>query len=206
MEKQSPHNHVTSGVLQDLGGMPKKLVAQRVSLHEKWYAGTISVIFYIYEFILSIVLLCYDIFKKSVHFSDPLVDFHSFWTDYLYNKNVFVSSLQHRFSTNETEHEMINKDQYWTITIPHESSGPCYTYDPPFDSYPGFDAGMYLIMNSTTTDGWDPNLEIFFHDKGKFFYQDDNTVNTVKVELSKLRAVLSGNPRISSKLKIYIRY
>ena len=99
---------------------------------------------------------------------------------------------------------MINQDEYWTISIPHESSGPCYTYDPPVDSDPGFDAGMYMIMNSNATDGWDPDLEIFFHKKGKFFYQDDVTVDTVMIQLSSLRSILSGHTRISCKLTISI--
>ena len=139
-----------------------------------------------------------------VIFSEPLADFHSFWKDYLYSRTVFLSSLQHRFSQNETEYEMVNEDKYWTISIPHESSGPCYTYDPPVDSEPGFDAGMYVIMNSTAEDGWDSELEMFFHTKGKFFYQDDETVDTVKVQLSKLRSISSGHPRISCKLTISI--
>ena len=92
---------------------------------------------------------------------------------------------------------MINQNQYWTVSIPHESSGPCYTYDPPFDSFPGYDVGMYLTMNSTN---WDPDLEIFLHQKDKFFYQDDETVDTIKVKPFELKGVTTGHPRISGKL------
>ena len=91
---------------------------------------------------------------------------------------------------------MINEDKYWTISIPHESSGPCYTYDPPFDSDPGYYAAMYLTLNSTI---WDPALDIYLHGKGKFFYQDDETVDTIKLEPSKLKGVMTGHPRISGK-------
>ena len=94
---------------------------------------------------------------------------------------------------------MINEDQYWSISIPHESSGPCYTYDPPVDSESGFDAGMYIIMNSKQEDGWDPDLEMFFHEKGKFFYQDDKTADTVKVQKPNRKSLILGHPRISRR-------
>ena len=131
-------------------------------------------------------------------FSDRLTDFKSFWKTYLYDRNVFLSSLQQRFSKNDPEYEVINMDQYWSISIPHESSGPCYTYDPPFDSDPGFSSSMYLTMNSTD---WDPDLRIFLHFKGKFFFVDDgSTADTAEINKSKLKAVTTGHPRISGKL------
>ena len=123
-------------------------------------------------------------------------DFPSFLSKYRYDRKVFVSSLQQRFTLEEPEIEMIDQDQYWSFSIPHESSGPCYTYDPPKDSDPGYVAGMYLIMNATE---WDPNLEIFFHKKGKFFYQDADTYNTERIDQSRLKKVLNGHPRISGK-------
>ena len=92
---------------------------------------------------------------------------------------------------------MIDKDQHWTISIPHESSGPCYTYDPPYDSEPGFASGMYIIMNST--EDWDADLQMFLHRKGKFFYQNSSAVDTIKIQHSKLKSIATGHPRISSK-------
>ena len=92
--------------------------------------------------------------------------------------------------------EMINQQQYWSFSIPHESSGPCYTYDPPFDTDPGYTDGMVLTLNSTD---WDADLEIFLHTKGKFFYNHDSTFNTAKVSLSKLKGVNTGHPKISGR-------
>ena len=86
------------------------------------------------------------------------------------------------------------KNQYWKVSIPHESSGPCYTYDPPFDSEPGYTQGMYLTMNATD---WDPDLEIFVHKKGKLFYQGEETADTIKVTPSGLKDATTSHPRIS---------
>ena len=91
---------------------------------------------------------------------------------------------------------MINETKYWEDSIPHETSGPCYTYNPPFDSDPAPSAAMHLTLNATD---WNPELEIFLHKKGKFFYQSDETVNTIKLSPSELNAVMSGHPRISGK-------
>ena len=125
-----------------------------------------------------------------------MIDLPSFLKGHVHHRTVFLSSLQQRFTLGEPEYEMINENQYWTLSIPHESSGPCYTYDPPFDSDPGYIGGMYLILNKTD---WDPSLEIFFHKKGKLFYQDHLTYDTIKVENSKLKEVTTGHPRIVGK-------
>ena len=133
-----------------------------------------------------------------VYVLDRLIDFESFWQDYLYDRTIFLSSLQQRFSKNEPEYEMIDKDQYWSISIPHESSGPCYTYDPPFDSDPGFGSSMYLTMNSTD---WDPALRIFLHAKGRFFFEaNGRTVDTEEIKHSELKAITTGHPRVKGKL------
>ena len=128
---------------------------------------------------------------------DPLVDFKTFWKDYLYNRTQFLASVQQRFSSNDEEYELIGQEQYWTLSIPHESSGPCYTYDPPFDSDPGQRSGVHITMKSTGK--WDPNLSIFLHKKGKFFYQSDSEVDTEMIPLSKLKSKESGHPKISLK-------
>ena len=92
---------------------------------------------------------------------------------------------------------MIDQHQYWSVSIPHELSGPCYTYDPPYDSEPGFDSGMYITMKST--ENWDPELEIFLHKKDKLFYQKRYEADTIKIDHANLKSIASGHPKISSK-------
>ena len=112
----------------------------------------------------------------------------------IYDKSRFLLSLQQRFLDTKPEYEMINESRYWSVSIPHETSGPCYTYDPPEDSDPGYVSGIHLTMNSET---WDPNLEIFLHTKGKFFYQDDWTSDTSRIDPEILQQTHTGHPRVS---------
>ena len=98
---------------------------------------------------------------------------------------------------------MINQTENWDFSIPHESSGPCHTYDPPFDSDPGYINSMYLTLNM---EKWDPDLDIFLHKKGKFFYQDEWTTDTTRLDLAKLQNVSTGHPRVSGNLKLSILY
>ena len=129
---------------------------------------------------------------------DDYIKFGDLWffKDHVYDKTEFLASLQQRFSRGKPEYEMINQDQYWSFSIPHETSGPCYTYDPPHDSDPGYTEGMYLIMNSSD---WNPGLQMFLHPKGKFFYHLWSTHDTVKLELSKIKGVKTGHPLIAGK-------
>ena len=92
---------------------------------------------------------------------------------------------------------MIDQHQYWSVSIPHELSGPCYTYDPPFDSDPGFDSGVYITMKSA--ENWDSELEIFLHKKGKLFYMKHYEADTIKIDHLKLKTMASEGPKIKSK-------
>ena len=136
---------------------------------------------------------------------DTLENLPPFFDNYVYNKTKFLLSVQQRFTDGEPEYEMLNQIQYWSFSIPHESSGPCYTYDPPFDSDPGFLNGLYIAFNF---ENWDPDLDIFLHEKGKFFYQDNWTSDTIRIDQAKLKTVTTGHPRIkgnTNKFK-FIQY
>ena len=113
--------------------------------------------------------------------------------NHIFDKKSFLSSIQQRFTSGDPQNEMIDQDQFWTFSVPNEISGPCFTYDPPFDSDPGYMMGMFIRMNSTK---WDPDLQIFLHTKGKFFYTDNATDNTIKLEEEKMKSVWTGHPRI----------
>ena len=117
--------------------------------------------------------------------------------DYVYNKSKFLLSLQQRFSIEEPEQEMLDVPENWQFSIPHESSGPCYTYNPPEKSDPGYISGILIQLNM---ENWDPDLDIFIHKKGKFFYQDDWTSDTIKVDQAMLNSLPTGHPRIAGKL------
>ena len=107
-------------------------------------------------------------------------------------------SLQQRFLVGEPEYEMLDAPENWKFSIPHESSGPCYTYNPPEKSDPGYISGILIQLNMTN---WDPDLDIFLHKKGKFFYQDDWTSDTIRVDRAMLNSSPSGHPRIAGNLQ-----
>ena len=120
----------------------------------------------------------------------------SFLDNYVYNKRNFLLSIQQRFSDGEPEYEMLNQSQYWSFSIPHESSGPCYTYDPPFDSQLAETSNMFIEFNMST---WDPLLEVFLHDKNQLFYSRKTSINTKFISSNMLRATALNHPRALSK-------
>ena len=62
--------------------------------------------------------------------------------------------------------------------------------------------GMYLTLRS---ENWDPDLDIFIHEKGSFFYQDDLTFGTTRVSHEELQKVKTGHPRISGRPFEFVR-
>ena len=81
------------------------------------------------------------------------------------NRSQYLTTFTQRFEKDEAEVDILLEDKYWTKSIPHEQSGPCETYDPPFDSGPGYDISMFFTLKELDT-----KLEMFLHKKGKFFY------------------------------------
>ena len=93
---------------------------------------------------------------------------------------------------------MLNQTNLWSFAIPHEDSGPCYTYNPPYESDPGYQNSIFLVVNF---EDWVEDLDIFLHEKGKFFFQDGWTTDTIRLDQSKLRSVDTGHPRVKGNLK-----
>ena len=83
---------------------------------------------------------------------------------------------------------MLHKDKYWNTFVPHEHSGPCYTYNPPFDSDPGKTVNMHMVFNMSD---WDPQLQIFLHDTKSFFYSTTPVTNTIYLDAD----ILSQAPK-----------
>ena len=109
-----------------------------------------------------------------------------------YDKREFLSLLQQRFAFGQPEVDMLKDDKNWKESVPHETSGPCYTYDPPFESDPGYDISMYISMNSNQ---FDDNLQIFLHEKNKFFYSTKHGYNVLYLDRNVLRNSKLPHPR-----------
>ena len=88
---------------------------------------------------------------------------------------------------------MLNHTNLWSFSIPHEDSGPCYSYNPPYESDPGYPNSIFLVLNF---EDWEEDLDIFLHEKEKFFFQDGSTSDTIRLDQSKLRNVNTGHPRV----------
>ena len=77
----------------------------------------------------------------------------------------YLTVFEQRFVKDQAENDILHNDQYWTKSIPHEKSGPCETYDPPMQSDPGYEISMFLTLKDLDT-----SLDIFLHEKNRFFY------------------------------------
>ena len=117
-----------------------------------------------------------------------------------YNRTTFLSMFEQRFITDQSERDVLHEDKYWKRSIPHEYSGPCETYDPPFESDPGYEISMYMRMNSSN---WDPNLDIYIHEKNKFFFSKKHMTYLSPEELRSEQNQLS-HPRGKGNIKILI--
>ena len=62
------------------------------------------------------------------------------------DRSNYLRVFEQRFRNNEPEIDILHNDRFWTKSIPHEQSGPCETYDPPYDSDPGYDISMFFTL------------------------------------------------------------
>ena len=120
-------------------------------------------------------------------------------------KTHFLSHFKQRFTvSNGSLLEILSDERLWTKSIPHEESGPCYTYDPPAMSDPGWYYGVEIEPNMASgSDNWDKDLEIFLHERGKFFYfKEASPPNNIRLHINTLRnmnhAMILGNHFIIS--------
>ena len=100
-------------------------------------------------------------------FSDSLHDDSNGYDDAPPQRSEIFSSFQQQFSQDVYAVDVLQQEHNWELSFPNENSGPCYTYNPPYESDPGLPMGIYIVMKD---ESWDPTLEIFLHDKGAFFY------------------------------------
>lgn len=94
---------------------------------------------------------------------------------------------------------MLKEERNWKQFVPHENSGPCYTYDPPLESDPGYDISLYMKMNSNE---FDENLQIFLHKKNQFFYATRHNYNMLYLDHNILKNTGMSHPRAVCKIFI----
>ena len=121
-----------------------------------------------------------------------------------YNRNEFLTSVEHRFVSDQIDTDMLNDSQNWKQFVPHERSGPCDTYTPQSESEPGFDISLYVKMNSNE---FHNDLRIYLHEKDKFFYSTRSQYGSLFIDKESFRMAGSANPRAigkkSSKKRLY---
>ena len=114
------------------------------------------------------------------------------------NRTDYLTFFEQRFVKDQPNIEILHNDQYWTKSIPHERSGPCETYNPPLPSDPGYESSMFLTLKT-----WDTDLEIFLHEKNKFFYSK-NLISSSSTKRLDLSEVMKGKNCHISILGIYL--
>ena len=112
---------------------------------------------------MTIGILC--IVNQYCSFSDTMGEDTSMLGMASLKRTDYLTVFEQRFVKDQTESDILRNDKYWTKSIPHEYSGPCETYDPPMQSDPGYEISMFLTLKELDT-----NLDIFLHEKNKFFY------------------------------------
>lgn len=119
------------------------------------------------------------------------------------DRTSFLRKFTQRFKDEPFGVDVLNKNDYWTVFIANENSGPCYTYNPPHDSYPGYANSMYMVFNFID---WDPLLDIFIHEKNNFFYSKKRMLNTKLITPAMLNASKTKYPRAVGKLyRIFLK-
>ena len=101
-----------------------------------------------------------------------------------------MSEFKQRFVvSNSSLIDILVDNNLWEESIPHEESGPCYTYNPPAMSDPGWWYGIEMYPKlSSDSDNWDKDLEIFLHERGKFFYfKEAAPPNNIRIHINTLR-------------------
>ena len=95
------------------------------------------------------------------------------------------------FSRDQPVQDMLHDEKLWTMSIPSETSGPCYTYNPPAESDTGIQIGMYMKFKS---DEFDENLDIFVHEPNQFYYTK-RPINDLHIDSQQLKDTKMNHPR-----------
>ena len=110
-----------------------------------------------------------------------------------FNRTDYLTVFEQRFSKGQAEIDILNNDQFWTRSIPHEYSGSCDTYDPPWKSDPGYEISMFFTLKDLNA-----SLDIFLHDRDKFFYSRNQMYGkfTRHLDLNEVKKTKNQHTRI----------
>ena len=114
------------------------------------------------------------------------------WKRIIPSKSRILKEFKQRFSVfNATLIDVFSNESLWEQTIPLEDSGPCFTYNPPVPSDPGWYYGIEIIPHTTDIDlNWPSDLEIFIHERDKFFYfKEASPPNNIRIYTNTLRSM-----------------
>ena len=101
----------------------------------------------------------------------------------------FMWNFQQRFSKDNPMINILGNDTNWIKSIPHPSSGPCFTYNPQMKSPPGYWYGIVVSLKRHK------HLEIFLHEPNTFFYfKEEEPPNNIKIDLNEIK--FKGGARI----------
>ena len=107
-------------------------------------------------------------------------------------KSKVLKEFKQRFSVfNSSLIDVFRDESLWKQTIPQADSGPCFTYNPPKSSDPGWYYGIEIKPNMKVGESnWPADLEIFLHERDKFFYFIEAAPpNTIKIFTNTLRSM-----------------
>ena len=109
-----------------------------------------------------------------------------------------ISRFTQRFQNEDQfEYDILNNDSLWTMSIPEESSGTCFTYNPQIESDPGYWYSMMNVPNIEDTQGsnYDEKkrnlfneIKIFLHKPNHLFYfLQEEAPNNIGIDLNWLQ-------------------
>ena len=114
------------------------------------------------------------------------------WKGIMPLKSRILKEFNQRFSVfNSTLIDAFSDESLWEQTIPLEDSGPCFTYNPPVPSDPGWYYGIETSPQTTDIElNWPLDLEIFLHERDKFFYfKESSPPNNIRIYTNTLRSM-----------------
>ena len=116
----------------------------------------------------------------------------------------FLLRFEHRLRHDQPAIDILRNESYWIKSIPHDRSGPCFTYNPLIESDPGFyyamtiepkiDAEKFESERRTLFN----NLRVFLHEPKKFFFfKEEEAPNNIAIDF--LRMQFTNRTRIVGK-------
>ena len=109
----------------------------------------------------------------------------------------FLSNFTQRFGYDGL-FDILNNQSYWVKSIPHEWSGPCFTYNPKRQSYPGTWHSIGIVPNIGLEGPYymerrrnlSTDLRIYLHEPNKFFlFKEGEAPSNVALDLNLVQTI-----------------